>query len=56
MEERFRYFSRGSTRYGVSREKHTCLKSQVRVSIPYMIANAIWNNAFVGSLNFRSRN
>jgi len=38
------------------RVKHTCLKSQMQVSLPYGCYDAVWNNAFVGPSNFRSKN
>jgi len=57
MEGRLRYLSRRSTRYGVSRESNTLVSSpRMWVSAPYGGCDTVWNSAFVGPLNFRSRN
>jgi len=50
MKRRFRFLSRGSTRYGVNHDSNTLAKSQMRVSVPYGSYDAVWNSVFVGPL------
>jgi len=52
------YLSRRSTRYGVSRESNTLVSSPRCGSAHHMVAvnHTVWNSAFVGPLNFKSRN
>jgi len=56
MEGRFICLSRKSTRYGVSRESNMLVSSPKCGSVPYGCCDTVWNSAFVGPLNFRSRN